>query len=135
MNRPARATAPNEAAALLHSFTNHLLDSLATLDIPGYGYGIRYEFGMFDQEIKEGWQVEKPDEWLRLGNPWEMPRPEYGVPVRFGGTVEDRQENGHFNVHWTTAEQVVGMPYDTPIAGFGCNTVNTLRLWRARGPP
>src|SRR5437016_1754888 len=108
------------------------LDSLATLDIPGYGYGIRYEFGMFDQEIKEGWQVEKPDEWLRLGNPWEMPRPEYGVPVRFGGTVEDRQENGHFNVHWTSAEQVVGMPYDTPIAGFGCNTVNTLRLWRAR---
>src|SRR5438552_3299826 len=108
------------------------LDSMATLDIPGYGYGIRYEFGMFDQEIKEGWQVEKPDEWLRLGNPWEMPRPEYGVPVRFGGQVEDRQENGHFKVHWTGGEQVVGMPYDTPIAGFGCNTVNTLRLWRAR---
>ncbi|MCA1828827.1 MAG: glycogen/starch/alpha-glucan phosphorylase [Myxococcales bacterium] len=240
MNRPARATAPNEAAALLHSYTNHLLyslakdqysatqrdrfmslamtvrdrlierwistqqryykkdakrvyylsaeflmgralgnnlinlglydvardsmrmlnlelsdlleqeidaglgngglgrlaacflDSLATLDIPGYGYGIRYEFGMFDQEIKEGWQVEKPDEWLRFGNPWEMPRPEYGVPVRFGGQVEERSENGHFKVHWTNGEQVVGMPYDTPIAGYGCNTVNTLRLWRAR---
>ena len=108
------------------------LDSMATLDIPGYGYGIRYEFGMFEQEIKEGWQVEKPDEWLRFGNPWEMPRPEYGVPVRFGGSVEDRQEHGHFQVHWMGGEEVVGMPYDTPIAGYGGNTVNTLRLWRAR---
>ena len=108
------------------------LDSMATLDIPGYGYGIRYEFGMFEQEIKEGWQVEKPDEWLRFGNPWEMPRPEYGVPVRFGGWVEDRQEHGHFRVHWMGGEEVVGMPYDTPIAGYGGNTVNTLRLWRAR---
>ncbi len=240
MNRPARATAPNEAAALLHSFTNHLLyslakdqysatardrfmslsltirdrlierwistqqryynkdakriyylsaeflmgralannlinlglyetareclkmlnldidhvleeeidaglgngglgrlaacflDSMATLDIPGYGYGIRYEFGMFDQEIKEGAQVEKPDEWLRLGNPWEMPRPEYGVPVRFGGWVEEQHDNGHYKVRWAGGEQVIGMPYDTPIAGYGCNTVNTLRLWRAR---
>ncbi len=108
------------------------LDSMATLDIPGYGYGIRYEFGMFEQEIKEGWQVEKPDEWLRFGNPWEMPRPEYGVPVRFGGAVEERQEHGHLRVHWTGGEQVIGMPYDTPIAGYGANTVNTLRLWRAR---
>src|SRR5205823_10945828 len=65
------------------------LDSMATLDIPGYGYGIRYEFGMFDQEIKDGHQVEKPDEWLRLGNPWELPRPEYGLPVRFGGHLEE----------------------------------------------
>ena len=240
MNRPARATAPNEAAALLHSFTNHLLyslakdqysatardrfmslaftvrdrlierwistqqryykkdakrvyylsaeflmgralannlinlglyetardglkmlnldiadvleeevdaglgngglgrlaacflDSMATLDIPGYGYGIRYEFGMFDQEVKDGWQLERPDEWLRLGNPWEIPRPEYGAPVRFGGWVEDRNENGQYKPHWGGGEQVIGMPYDTPIAGFGCNTVNTLRLWRAR---
>ena len=108
------------------------LDSMATLDIPGYGYGIRYEFGMFDQEIKDGWQVEKPDEWLRFGNPWETPRPEYGVPVRFGGWVEERQDNSHFRVHWAGGEQVVGMPYDTPIAGYGANTVNTLRLWRAR---
>ena len=108
------------------------LDSMATLDIPGYGYGIRYEFGMFEQEIKEGWQVEKPDEWLRFGNPWEMPRPEYGVPVRFGGWVEERQEHGHLKVHWMGGEEVVGMPYDTPIAGYGGNTVNTLRLWRAR---
>ena len=108
------------------------LDSMATLDIPGYGYGIRYEFGMFEQEIKEGWQVEKPDEWLRFGNPWEMPRPEYGVPVRFGGWVEERQEHGHLKAHWMGGEEVVGMPYDTPIAGYGGNTVNTLRLWRAR---
>jgi len=217
MNRPVGPTSPNEAAALLHQFTNHLLyslakdqysatvrdrfmslalttrdrlierwistqqryykkdakrvyylsaeflmgralannlinlglwetarngglgrlaacflDSMATLDIPGYGYGIRYEFGMFEQEIKEGWQVEKPDEWLRFGNPWEMPRPEYGVPVRFGGWVEERQEHGHLRVHWMGGEEVVGMPYDTPIAGYGGKTVNTLRLWRAR---
>lgn len=109
------------------------LDSLATLDIPAYGYGIRYEFGMFDQEIKDGWQVEKPDEWLRLGNPWEMPRPEYGVPVRFGGHVDEHSDDhGHLRVRWTGGEQVVGMAYDTPIAGYGCNTVNTMRLWRAR---
>src|SRR5713101_8213005 len=93
------------------------LDSMATLDVPGYGYGIRYEFGMFDQEIKAGWQVEKPDEWLRFGNPWEMPTPEYWVPVGFGGRPE---------------EQVIGVAYDTPIAGYGNATVNTLRLWRAR---
>jgi len=109
------------------------LDSMATLDIPGYGYGIRYEFGMFEQEIKDGWQVEKPDEWLRLGNPWEIARPEYGVPVRFGGHVEEHgDDHARFRVRWTGGEQVVGMPYDTPIAGYGCNTVNTLRLWRAR---
>src|SRR3989442_10285626 len=109
---------------------------MATLDITGYGYGIRYEFGMFDQEIKDGWQVEKPDEWLRLGNPWEIARPEYGVPVRFGGhTEEHADDHGRLRVHWTGGEQVVGMPYDTPIAGYGCNTVNTLRLWRGRGGP
>src|SRR3989454_2005421 len=109
------------------------LDSMATLDIPGYGYGIRYEFGMFDQDIKDGWQVEKPEEWLRLGNPWEISRPEYGVPVRFGGHVEEHtDDHGRLRVRWIGGEQVVGMPFDTPIAGYGCNTVNTLRLWRAR---
>jgi len=109
------------------------LDSMATLDIPGYGYGIRYEFGMFDQDIKDGWQVEKPEEWLRLGNPWEISRPEYGVPVRFGGHVEEHtDDHGRLRVRWIGGEQVVGMPYDTPIAGYGCNSVNTLRLWRAR---
>src|SRR5437868_7784513 len=109
------------------------LDSMATLDIPGYGYGIRYEFGMFDQDIKDGWQVEKPEEWLRLGNPWEISRPEYRVPVRFGGHVEEHtDDHGRLRVRWIGGEQVVGMPYDTPIAGYGCNSVNTLRLWRAR---
>jgi glycogen phosphorylase len=108
------------------------LDSMATLDIPGYGYGIRYEFGMFDQEIKAGWQIEKPDEWLRFGNPWEMPRPEYWVPVGFGGRTEEHFDHGRLRVHWAPEEQVIGVAYDTPIAGYGNATVNTLRLWRAR---
>ena len=104
------------------------LDSMATLDIPGYGYGIRYEFGMFDQEIKAGWQIEKPDEWLRFGNPWEMPRPEYWVPVGFGGHTEEHFDHGRLKVHWAPEEQVIGVAYDTPIAGYGNATVNTLRL-------
>ncbi len=109
------------------------LDSMATLDIPGYGYGIRYEFGMFDQEIKDGYQLEKPDEWLRFGNPWEVPRPEYAIPVRFGGQAEEHlDDHGRLKIRWSGGEQVVGMAYDTPIAGYGNNTVNTLRLWRAR---
>jgi starch phosphorylase len=108
------------------------LDSMATLDIPGYGYGIRYEFGMFDQAIVNGYQVEKPDEWLRFGNPWEVPRPEYTVPVGFGGRTEEHQENGRLKVRWIPAETVIGVAYDTPISGYGNNTVNTLRLWRAR---
>src|SRR6266851_7817161 len=108
------------------------LDSMATLDIPGFGYGIRYEFGMFDQEIKAGWQIEKPDEWLRFGNPWEMPRPEYWVPVGFGGRTEEHFDHGQLRIHWAPEEQVIGVAYDTPIAGYGNATVNTLRLWRAR---
>ncbi len=109
------------------------LDSMATLGIPGYGYGIRYEFGMFDQEIKEGYQVEKPDEWLRFGNPWEIARPEYALPVRFGGRTEEYVDgSGRLRVRWTDTEEVIGMPYDTPIAGYGTQAVNTLRLWRAR---
>src|SRR6266446_6203650 len=108
------------------------LDSMATLDIPGYGYGIRYEFGMFDQEIKDGWQIRSPDEWLRFGNPWEMPRPEYWVPVGFGGHTEEHSDHGRLKVHWAPEEQVIGVAYDTPIAGYGNATVNTLRLWRAR---
>ena len=81
------------------------LDSLATLDIPAYGYGIRYEFGMFAQEIKDGWQVERPDEWLRLGNPWEIARPEYAIPVRFGGKVEEHgNDHGRLVVRWTAVD-------------------------------
>ncbi|HEX2574294.1 MAG TPA: glycogen/starch/alpha-glucan phosphorylase [Polyangia bacterium] len=110
------------------------LDSLATLAMPGYGYGIRYEFGMFDQELKNGYQVERPDEWLRFGNPWEVARPEYAVPVHFGGHVEERlDEKKHLRAHWLDTEQVLGVPYDMPIAGYGPTAnVNTLRLWRAR---
>jgi starch phosphorylase len=102
------------------------LDSMATLDIPGYGYGIRYEFGMFEQQIKDGYQIELPDEWLRLGNPWELPRPEYALPVHFGGRLEEYQENGKYRVRWIDTENVIGMPYDTPIAGYGNGSVNTL---------
>ncbi len=109
------------------------LDSMATLALPAYGYGIRYEFGIFDQEIRDGWQVERPEEWLRFGNPWEVPRPEYQVPVSFyGRTEKGADEQGKLRVRWVDTRQVLGMPYDTPIAGHRNRTVNTLRLWRAR---
>ncbi len=109
------------------------LDSMATLALPAYGYGIRYEFGIFDQEIRDGWQVERPEEWLRFGNPWEIPRPEHQLPVKFFGRTERFVDaRGRERVRWVDARQVLGMPYDTPIAGFRNDTVNTLRLWRAR---
>lgn len=109
------------------------MDSLANLELPGMGYGIRYEFGIFRQEIERGWQVEQPDEWLRNGNPWEISRPEYTVPVRFGGYVEQWVDaDGRFQAEWIPEEVVLGVPYDTPVAGFRNNTVNTLRLWAAR---
>ncbi len=109
------------------------LDSMATLGYAGYGYGIRYEFGIFEQEIKGGWQVERPDEWLKFGNPWEFCRPEYAVRVGFGGRVEEGiDENGEHYARWNCAQHVLGVPFDTPIAGFRNDTVNTLRLWQAR---
>jgi starch phosphorylase len=109
------------------------LDSMATLALPAYGYGIRYEFGIFDQEIRDGWQVERPEEWLRFGNAWEIPRPEYQVPVHFYGRTERANDgNGRMQVRWVDTRRVLGMPYDTPIAGYRNGTVNTLRLWRAR---
>jgi starch phosphorylase len=109
------------------------LDSMATLALPAYGYGIRYEFGIFDQDIRNGYQVERPEEWLRFGNPWEIPRPEYEVSVHFYGRTERRlDDRGKPHVKWVDTRRVLGMPHDTPIAGFGNNTVNTLRLWRAR---
>jgi starch phosphorylase len=109
------------------------LDSMATLALPAYGYGIRYEFGIFDQEIRDGWQVERPEEWLRYGNAWEIARPEYVVPVSFYGRTEHgADERGRLRVRWVDCRHVLGMPYDTPIAGFRNHTVNTLRLWRAR---
>ena len=106
---------------------------MATLGYAGYGYGIRYEFGIFEQELKAGWQVEHPDEWLKFGNPWEYMRPEYSVTVNFGGKVEQIvDENGEPRLKWNPAQQVLGVPWDTPIAGFRNDTVNTLRLWQAR---
>jgi glycogen phosphorylase len=109
------------------------LDSMATLALPAYGYGIRYEFGIFDQDIRDGWQVERPEEWLKFGNPWEIARPEYEVPVSFYGRTEAYQDQqGKYRVRWADARHVFGTPYDTPIAGYRNGTVNTLRLWRAR---
>lgn len=109
------------------------LESMATLGLPGYGYGIRYEFGIFEQAIRKGAQVERADEWLRFGNPWEIERPEYAVKVGFGGHTEMRMNgNGGYRMVWHPAERIVGVPYDTPIAGHGTTTVNSLRLWAAR---
>jgi starch phosphorylase len=108
------------------------MDSLATLDLPAVGYGIRYEFGIFRQGIDKGWQVEHPDEWLRNGNPWELARPERKVVVSFGGVVEHGVTlDGQYEPRWFPAETVIGLPYDTPVAGFGGSTVNNLRLWAA----
>ncbi|MBI3203497.1 MAG: glycogen/starch/alpha-glucan phosphorylase [Myxococcales bacterium] len=108
------------------------LDSMATLELPGYGYGIRYEFGIFRQAIADGQQVEHPDDWLEFGSPWEFPRPEYAVEVQFGGRVETGQdEHGHV-ARWVDGTRVFGVPFDYPIAGHGNDTVNTLRLWAAR---
>ncbi|MGM0593586.1 MAG: glycogen/starch/alpha-glucan phosphorylase [Pseudomonadota bacterium] len=109
------------------------LDSLATLRLPGYGYGIRYEYGMFRQAIENGAQVEHPDNWLRYGNPWEFGRPEVLFPVRFfGRVVEYRGEDGRTRHHWVDGEEVMAMAYDTPIPGYDVDTVNNMRLWSAK---
>ena len=109
------------------------LDSLATLEIPAYGYGIRYEFGIFDQEIRNLGQVELPENWLKYNNPWEVPRPEYSFPVKFYGNVKQTVlPDGRLKSEWVDTQDVIGIAYDNPIAGFGNNTVNTLRLWSAR---
>ncbi|NJK62668.1 MAG: glycogen/starch/alpha-glucan phosphorylase [Synechococcaceae cyanobacterium SM2_3_1] len=111
------------------------MDSLASLEVPAIGYGIRYEFGIFDQEIRDGWQVEITDKWLRYGNPWEIPRPEDAVEVKFGGYTEAFTDmQGRYQVRWIPDQVVKGIPYDTPILGYQVNTVNTLRLWRAEAP-
>ncbi len=110
-----------------------LLDSMATLRIPGYGYGIRYEYGMFRQAIEQGQQVEHPDNWLRYGNVWELPRPELLYPVKFYGRVlEYRDEQGQSRHQWIDTDEVMAMAYDTPIPGFDVETVNNMRLWSAK---
>ncbi|MES1025543.1 glycogen/starch/alpha-glucan phosphorylase [Gloeocapsa sp. BRSZ] len=111
------------------------LDSMATLEIPSLGYGIRYEFGIFDQDIRDGWQVEITDKWLHCGNPWEIARPEWEVYVKLGGHTEAyTDEHGRYRVRWIPYQVVKGVPHDTPILGYKTNTANTLRLWTAEAP-
>ncbi|MEJ2638137.1 MAG: glycogen/starch/alpha-glucan phosphorylase [Desulfosarcinaceae bacterium] len=107
------------------------LDAMATLEIASISHGIRYEFGIFSQQIDGGWQVERADKWLRLGNPWEIARPEIVFEVQFGGRTETVAWGNGYRVRWVPAEVVRGMAYDVPIAGYGVNTVNLLRLWKA----
>ena len=108
------------------------LDSLATLGYPAYGCGIRYKYGMFKQEIKDGYQVERPDDWLAEGNPFEIKRPEYACEVKFGGYVRySRDEQGREHFTQEGAQSVRAIPYDLPVVGYGNNVVNTLRIWDA----
>jgi starch phosphorylase len=108
------------------------MDSLASLEVPAIGYGIRYEFGVFDQVIRDGWQVEVTDKWLRLGNPWEIARPELAFEVKFGGHTEAyTDEKGNYRVRWMPEAVVKGVAYDTPILGYRVGTCNRLRLWKA----
>jgi starch phosphorylase len=108
------------------------LDSMATLNLPSVGYGLRYDFGIFNQKIANGYQVEQPDEWLKLGYPWEIAHPEFSFPVQFGGRVEVISGPKGKEWRWVDAKTVVGMPYDLPVVGYGGGTVNTLRLWSAK---
>ncbi len=108
------------------------LDSLATLQFPAIGYGLRYDYGIFRQRIVDGYQVEDPDDWISAGNPWEMVRPNYSVTVAFGGHVETREVNGITEYEWHSAKRMIGIPYDMPIVGYGGACVNILRLWSAR---
>jgi len=110
-----------------------ILDAAATLELPFYGYGIRYEYGIFMQKLIDGRQVEFPDGWLRYGNPWEIQRPDSIFPVRFHGhTQAGTDAAGRYRVEWSGTQDVWAMAYDTPVAGFRNETVNTLRLWSAK---
>jgi starch phosphorylase len=108
------------------------MDSCATLELPVIGYGLRYEYGMFHQQIDHGYQVEEPDHWLRDGNPWEVPRPEFEQTIHFGGRTEHYEDaDGVHRVRWLDCHDVVAIPYDLPISGYHNDTVNTLRLWKS----
>lgn len=109
------------------------LDSMATLELPAYGYGIRYEYGIFYQQIKDGYQIETPDNWLRYGNPWEIERPEVLYPIQFYGHVAQYTDaQGTLRHDWVNTQGVMAMAYDTPVPGYQNNTVNTMRLWSAK---
>jgi len=108
------------------------LDSAATLDLPFYGYGIRYEYGIFRQHFEQGFQVETPDNWLRYGNAWEIARPDVLFPIHFYGRTTTRVEDGKTRFAWVDTQDVMAMAYDIPILGYGNDTVNTLRLWAAK---
>jgi starch phosphorylase len=111
------------------------LDSCATLQLPVFGYGIRYDYGMFRQRIVAGQQHEEPDHWLGHGIPWELQRPEYSRRVKFGGRSEFyRDAQGRMRINWVGTNDVIAVPYDLPIPGYRNGTVNTLRLWRASAP-
>ncbi len=108
------------------------MDSLATINIPAYGYGIRYEFGIFDQEIHQGWQAELTDKWLRHGNPWEIAKLDFEQTIKLGGhTVSTKDKDGNYKSEWLPAKEIKGIPYDTPILGYGGTMCNSMRLWKA----
>jgi len=109
------------------------LDSMATLELPCYGYGIRYDYGIFNQKIVEGYQVEEADNWLRLGNPWELPREEFEIRVKFFGNIStNKNKDGKVSYNWENTQDVIATPYDIPIPGYDTDNVNTLRLWSAK---
>ncbi|MBN1406763.1 MAG: glycogen/starch/alpha-glucan phosphorylase [Calditrichaceae bacterium] len=108
------------------------LDSMATLQLPAYGYGIRYEYGIFTQKFKDGWQIETPDHWLRYGNPWEIERPEYIYKINFYGDVQTIRIGGEMKHEWIDTEEIIAIAYDTPVPGYHNDTVNNFRLWSAK---
>ncbi|WP_078544364.1 glycogen/starch/alpha-glucan phosphorylase [Litchfieldia alkalitelluris] len=111
------------------------LDSLASLDLPGHGCGIRYKHGLFDQKIVDGYQVELPEQWLRHGNVWEVRKSDQAVEVSFWGEIESIERNGKLHFKHVDAEKISAVPYDIPVVGFETTTVNTLRLWNAEPSP
>jgi starch phosphorylase len=109
------------------------LDSLATLDLPAIGYGIHYQYGLFKQEFRNGYQVELPDDWMKYGTPWEIVRPEHTTEIELYGQVENVFDDlGNYVRKWTDTKKLIGIPYDIPIPGYGTNTVNFLRLWSSK---
>ena len=111
------------------------LDSLATLDYPAIGYGIHYQYGLFKQEFRNGYQVELPDAWMQYGTPWEIVRPEHATEIQVYGYVENVfDDRGNYVPRWMGWKKLVGIPYDIPVPGYGTNTVNFLRLWESRAP-